>query len=309
MIISMFGPEGQVWIDKLGLNDETMVRGLSPDYTTVHCNEDDVCNIIIGMGHANAAASISALVYSGKFDLSQTYFMVAGIAGIDPLQGTLGSAAWANYLVDYGISWEIDAREMPGDWKYGYFGINSKSPDEKPPLDYHTEVYQLNDALVQRAFALSKDVQLDDNADAIAFRANYDYAPANQPPTVLNCDSAAGDTWFAGTALGQRARDWTKLLTDGMGTYCTTQQEDNATYEALKRGSAAGLLHLDRVAMLRSGSDFDRPYPGQSSSDGLVHYADQGGFTSAISNLYNAGDPLVEAILSDWEHWQNGVPN
>ncbi|HEX4354806.1 MAG TPA: hypothetical protein VHZ95_17870, partial [Polyangiales bacterium] len=177
------------------------------------------------------------------------------------------------------------------------------------PLDYRTEVFQLNDALVQKAFALSKDVQLDDNADATAFRANYDYAPANQPPTVLNCDTAAGDTWFAGTALGQRARDWTKLLTDGMGTYCTTQQEDNATYEVLKRGSAAGLLDLTRVAVLRSGSDFDRPYTGQSSSDGLVNYAAQGGFTSAISNLYNAGDPLVESILSDWEHWQNGVPD
>jgi purine nucleoside permease len=68
-------------------------------------------------------------------------------------------------------------------------------------------------------------------------------------------------------------------------------------------------LDLTRVAVLRSGSDFDRPYTGQSSSDGLVNYAAQGGFTSAISNLYNAGDPLVESILSDWEHWQNGVPD
>ena len=38
----------------------------------------------------------------------------AGIAGINPERGTIGSVAWARYLVDYGISWEIDAREIPG---------------------------------------------------------------------------------------------------------------------------------------------------------------------------------------------------
>jgi purine nucleoside permease len=55
-----------------------------------------------------------ALILSEKFDLRNTYFLIAGIAGIDPNQGTTGSAAWARYLIDYGISWEIDAREIPG---------------------------------------------------------------------------------------------------------------------------------------------------------------------------------------------------
>jgi purine nucleoside permease len=149
---------------------------------------------------------------------------------------------------------------------------------------------------------------LDDSAEAQAFRANYGYAPANQPPRVLQCDTAAGDTWFAGTALGQRARDWTKLLTDGQGTYCTTQQEDNATYEVLKRASAAGKVDVKRVAVLRAGSDFDRPYEGQSSADSLVNYATQGGFVPAVSNLYKAGSPLVADIVAQWDGWTNGVP-
>ncbi|MBU3537168.1 purine nucleoside permease, partial [Alkalihalobacillus clausii] len=88
----------------------------------------------------------------------------------------------------------------------------------------------------------------------------------NQPPTVLQCDTLAGDTWFSGTALGQRASEWTRILTDGKGVYCTTQQEDNATYEALKRGASLKLVDLNRVAVLRAGSDFDRPYAGQTSS-------------------------------------------
>jgi purine nucleoside permease len=308
LVISMFGPEGAVWLTHLGLTQEIAIRGLSPDYPTVHCNSDDVCNVITGMGHANAAASVTAIAYSGAFDLRHTYFLIAGIAGIDPAQGTLGSAAWARYLVDYGIAWELDPREMPSGWPYGYFGIGTKGPTEKPPLDYRTEVFQVSEDLLAKAFALSKDVALDDSAEAQAFRAHYTYSPANEPPTVLQCDTMAGDTWYAGTLLGQRARDWTKILTDGNGVYCTTQQEDNATYEVLKRATAAGRLDVQRLAVLRSGSDFDRPYEGQTSADGLLNYGAQGGFLPAISNLFKAGGPLVAEIVAHWDQWQNGVP-
>jgi purine nucleoside permease len=308
LVISMFAPEAQPFSDGLQLTEAIAVPGLSPDYPEVHCNADDVCNLITGMGKANAAASISALMYSGLFDFRKTWFLIAGIAGIDPAVGTLGSVGWARYLVDYGIAWELDAREMPADWPYGYFGINTKGPNEKPPLDYRTEVFQLNEKLLQKALALSKGVSLDDSEEAKVFRANYPYAPANEPPTVLQCDTMASDTWFAGTALGQRARDWTKLMTDGAGTYCTTQQEDNASYEVLKRGAALGLLDVERLAVLRGGADFDRPYPEQTSWQGLIDYAAQGGFVPSINNLYRAGSTLVLDIVAHWSEWESGVP-
>src|SRR6188768_867540 len=43
MIVSMFGPEGKVWLDKLGPWQDIAVDGLSPDYPNVHCNAQDVC--------------------------------------------------------------------------------------------------------------------------------------------------------------------------------------------------------------------------------------------------------------------------
>lgn len=261
-----------------------------------------------GMGHSNAAASIMALTFSPRFDLRHTYFMVAGIAGIDPQQGTVGSAAWAKYLVDFGIQWEIDGREIPPGWNTGYLGINTTSPSAKPPLDYRTEVFQLNPQLADTAFALSRTVALSDNAQAQAARAKYSYAPANRPPSVIQCDTLAGDTWWSGTLLGQRARDWTKILTDGKGVYCTTQQEDNATYEALKRAASVHKVDLNRVAVLRAGSDFDRPYDGQTSADNLLNYAAQGGFTIAIQNLFRSGNPLVQDIATHWIEWREGVP-
>ncbi|KVM82379.1 purine nucleoside permease [Burkholderia stagnalis] len=308
LVITMFGPEGKVWLDRLGPLQRIAVPGLSPDYPAVNCTRDDVCVLTTGMGHANAAASMAALVYSRQFDLRKTYFLITGIAGIDPAQGTLGSAAWARYLVDFGIQWELDAREIPAGWKSGYLGINTKSENEKPPLDYRTEVFQLNEALLQKALALSRDVTLHDSAEAAAYRAKYPDAPANQRPKVIQCDTLAGDTWFSGTALGQRARDWTRLVTDGKGVYCTTQQEDNATFEVVKRAAAAGLADTQRVAVLRSGSDFDRPPQGGSDVANLLDYQSQGGFVPALDNLYLAGSPLVNAIVKDWAHWQHGVP-
>jgi purine nucleoside permease len=233
---------------------------------------------------------------------------VAGIAGIDPLRGTVGSAAWAKYLVDFGIQWEIDGREIPPNWHSGYLGINTKRPGDKPPLDYRTEAFRLNARLADTAFALSRNVALADSAQAQAARAKFDYAPANRPPAVIQCDTLAGDTWWSGTLLGERARDWTKAMTDGNGVYCTTQQEDNATYEGLTRAARVHRVDLNRIAVLRTGSDFDRPHAGQTSADNLLDYAAQGGFAPALENLYRAGNPLVQDIAAHWGEWREGVP-
>ena len=308
MIISMFGPEGQVWLDHLGPWRDIRVPGLSPDYPVVHCDRSSVCVVTSGMGHSNAAASITALVFSRMFDLSHTYFIVTGVAGMDPAHGTLGSTAWARYLIEFGIQWEIDAREIPADWTTGYLGIDTMGPTQKPPLDYRTEVFQLNEALLSAAYTLSRGVPLADSAQAQAARSKFAYGPANLPPSVLQCDTVSDDTWFSGTLLAQRAREWTKIVTDGRGVFCTAQQEDNATYEALKRGASAKLLDLDRVAVLRAGSNFLRPYDGQTSADNLLNYTAQGGFPIALENLYRTGSPLVQQIVDNWRTWRRGVP-
>lgn len=306
LIISMFEPEAAPWIEPLQLKQEIAVRGLLPAHPSLRCNADDVCLLTTGMGHANVAASTMAVVLDRRFDLRQTYFLIAGIAGIDPRRGTTGSAAWARYLVDFGIAHEIDPREMPKEWRAGYFGISTKGPGEKPKLEYHTEVFRLDEALLQKALALSRDVRLKDSDAAMKYRKRYPYAPANQPPRVTQCDTAAGDTWWHGHILGQVARDWTKTLTDGKGIYCTTQQEDNATMGAIVRAAAAGLADSKRVAVLRTGANFDRPHPGQSAYASIR--VDSGGFDLSTANLVLAGKPLVDDIVRRWAAWRDGVP-
>jgi len=308
MLIAMFAPEAQHWIERLELKQEVRVPGLSAEYPVIRCNSRDVCLLVTGMGQTNAAASTLALALSPKFDLRKSYFLVAGIAGINPKHGTLGTTAWAHYLVEFGTQWELDSRDAPKDWATGYLGINTKGPNEKPPLDYKTEVFELNPQLQAKAYALSHGVSLSESKESAAWRLKYPMAPANQPPVVTRCDTVAGNTWFSGTRLSERAEVWTRLLTDNKGEYCTTQQEDNSTYEALLRASREGLVDVQRVAVVRAGSDFDRPEPGGSEVENLLEYADQGGFVPALENLYRTANPLVQEILKNWAVWEKGVP-
>ena len=310
LIITMFGPEAQPWIEPFALKEEIAVPGSSPDYPALRCNGDDVCLLTTGMGHANAAASTLAVTLDPRFDLRKTWFLIAGIAGIDPAQGTLGTAAWARWLVDSGIAHEIDAREMPNGWKSGYYGILTKGPGEKPKLEYRTEVARIDEALLQTALALTKNAKLTDSEQARGYRAHYPQSPANQPPQVTQCDTLGGDTWWHGHQLGEHARAWTKLLTDGQGIYCTTQQEDNATRNALERAAAAGKVDLKRLAVLRTGSNFDRPYPGQSAHASLLASTTgaTGGFVPATQNLVIVGGIVVRDIVARWPLWRESVP-
>jgi purine nucleoside permease len=308
LILTMFEPEAQPWLERMGPWSSTRIPGLSSDFPLLRCNRQQVCLATTGMGHSNAATSTMALALSNKLDLRYSYILIAGIAGINPEHGTLGTPAWARFLVDFGLQWELDAREAPPEWPSGYLGINTRSPSEKPPLDYNTEVFQLNGALLRKALHLSLGVQLVDGQQARQARARYPEAPANQPPRVTQCDSLSSDTWISGKHLSERATAWMAMLTSGRGSYCTNQQEDNATYEALMRGARMGRVDISRVMVLRAGADFDRPAPGDSAVRNLLDYTEQGGFDIAVENLYRAASPVVQAISGNWRDWKDGLP-
>lgn len=306
LVISMFKQEATHWLEREKLDIKTPIPGLSQDFPDLSCNAAGLCLVTTSMGYANAASSISALVHSDKLDLSQTYFLIVGIAGVDPADGTTGSALWARYAIDGGLQWEVDARSLPEGWNTGLFGMFSKAPGEKPKSLYGTEVYHLDDALVDKAYALSKDVALADSDDARAYRALYPAAPANAAPAVSICDTVSGDTWWHGKAMSDAINAWAKLMTDDAANYCTTQQEDNATLTALKRGADMGRLDFKRIALLRTASNFDQEHPGQLPSDSLN--ANSGGFMPSLENAHRVGSALTGAILADWPAWKDGVP-
>src|SRR5689334_15846264 len=61
-------------------------------------NDQGVLAICTGMATGNAATSIMALGLDRRFDLSKAYWLVAGIAGGDPQDVSLGTAAWMRHV-------------------------------------------------------------------------------------------------------------------------------------------------------------------------------------------------------------------
>ena len=307
-IIDMFGPEGDVWygipeFDLLAQN--ITLTGLSPLYPDVHCTADgSVCQVVTGESEINAASTISAIVLSSCFDLTTTYFMIAGIAGVNPKVATLGSVAFAKYAIQVALQYEFDAREIPANFSTGYVPLGAFSPSQYPQNIYGTEVFEVNEALRDIAIGFASKATLNDSAAAVAYRAHYAseplYAAATVGPSVLAGDVATSDVYFSGTLLSEAFENTTKLFTNGSGVYCTTAQEDNASLEALVRASYANLTDFSRVIVMRTASDFDRPYPGESDLDNLF-YADQGGFSPAVANIYLAGIQVVTGILDGWD--------
>lgn len=164
----------------------------------------------------------------------------------------------------------------------------------------------------QLAIGFASTAQLNDSDDAIAYRANYAttaaYSAGSKGPGVIACDVATSDVYFSGTLLSEAFENTTKLFTNGSGEYCTTAQEDNATLEALLRGATYNLTDFSRIIILRTASDFDRPYAGEAATTNLF-YAEQGGFEPAIQNIYLAGVKVVEGILDGWgSTFEKGIP-
>jgi purine nucleoside permease len=244
------------------------------------------------------------LVASPVFDLTKTYFFIAGIAGINPEVATLGSVTFARFAVQVALQYEFDAREIPANYSTGYIPQGAYASDEYPGNIYGTEVFEVSTALRSLAVSFAKTANLSDSESAKAYRANYVtetgiYKAGAASPSVVECDVATSDVYYSGNILSNAFQNTTRVLTNGTGLYCTTAQEDNATLEALLRSSARNLTDFSRIIVMRTASDFDRPYPGEAALYNLL-YADQGGFEPAIQNIYAAGIKVVEGILKEW---------
>jgi purine nucleoside permease len=288
------------------LSHNITIPGLSPLYPDVHCTKDfEVCQLITGESEINAATTVTAVAFSPVFDLTKTYFFVAGIAGINPKRATTGSATFARYAVQVALQYEIDIRELSDAYNTGYIPLGADFPNQYPTSIYGTEVFEVNADLRTIAANFARRANLSDSTTAKAYRAHYanasaEYKAATLAPSVVECDAATSDVYYSGNILGTAFENTTKLFTNGTGDYCSTAQEDNATLEVLLRSSVHKLTDFARIIVMRTASDFDRPYPGVSAAYNLL-YSNQGGFEIALENIYHAGIEVVQGILRGWD--------
>ncbi|MEW6368348.1 MAG: purine nucleoside permease [Acidobacteriota bacterium] len=295
--------EARLWVEHESLNRRMSIPGVA---SPLAYNDAGHCLIVTDVGPANAAASLMAVGLSDRLDLRNTYFLVAGSAGTPPNVATLGSAAWAEWIVDADLNQEIDIRELPSNWKHPRSRMWCDEPWCENWRAGH-EVYHLNAQLTEWAFRLSRDVELFDSEAIREYRGRYpEGTPARRPPFVLKADVLATATYRHGKLASDWADWWVKQWTAGAGTYGMTCSEDCGTMTALTRLSKAGLVGLDRVMILRAASNFDQQYPGQSALESI--HADNGGYRAALENAYRAGSAVTRFMIKNWAKWNAGVP-
>ncbi|KAK7983412.1 hypothetical protein PG989_010814 [Apiospora arundinis] len=318
MVINMFYDEAKIWRDSFPamgkgslLDRNISIAGLSPLGPQVHCTgSGEVCQVTLGESEINAAASMSALVHgadsSAIFDFDRTYWLVSGIAGVNPKLGTLGSVALAKYAVQAALQYELDARDMPDNFSTGYLAYGTDTPGKQPTQFYGTEVMEVNEALRDAAAAAYRaKYAAVDPATQGEQRENEDppnvYAAATAPPSVLRCDSVTSDNYYSGRLLSEAFENTTRAWTGQAAvTYCMTAQEDSAVLQVLLRAHLARRADFSRAIVMRAGSNFDRPPPSMSAFEHLLMLG-QNGFALAINNTWNAGSLIVSGILSNWD--------
>ena len=301
--------EFQLWVEREHLDQ---VMPLAAGYRHVRLNKDGVLGLLTGVGTAKAAASVMALGTDPRFDLSKAYWLVAGIGGGDPADVSLGSAVWANHVIDGDIAYEIDARDIPRDWSTGYVPLRKSRPYEGPVRsELEGEMYTLNPRLVGWAYRLTKDVALSDTPQLRSSRARFNGFPnAQKPPFVARGDTMSGSTFWHGARMEEWANAWVRYFTGGAGNYMIAGMEDTGTLQALTFLSHAARVDLNRVLVLRTVSNYDREAPGSTPAESLKGLVTgiYSAYLPALETAETVGDRVVRYLVEHWRECESALP-
>lgn len=267
--------------------------------------------MVTGEGTANSASALMALGLDPRFDLTHAYWLVAGIAGVDPEDASLGSAAWAQYVVDGDLAHEIDAREIPSDWPTGVFPLESTRPyDPDAHIIAENQVFRLNPKLVDWAYQLTRGIDLGDSPDLQRSRARYKgYPNALKAPFVLEGDDLASEKFWHGKLFNDWANRWVSYWTHGAGNYVMTDMEDTGTLLALTYLQKAGKVNNDRVLVLRTASNYSMPPPGVTAAQNMQK--ENAGYSAlgpSVEAAYKVGAAVVTEIVSKWSVYRDHTP-
>jgi purine nucleoside permease len=309
--------EFQLWAEREKLTERIRIKGaLRP----LERNAAGLYGIVWGspgtmMGWVNE--QLMSLLVDPRFDFRKTYWLFTGISGVDPDAASVGSAAWARWIVQGDTLREFDDREIPPGWPYGLFAIGASAPNKLPTS---TESYsgftdtgklamsmKLNQELAQWAFDMTKDIPIPDNRDLQKARAAWmGYPNAQKPPFVLMGETLGAMRYWHGPGRTQWARDWVKLWTGGKGKFVMSNMESQSLAGAMSIAAKQGLVDVSRILVLRTGSNPTMPPPGVSA---VASVANEGaGQAAAFEANYRVGAPVVHELLKNWARYADSVP-
>jgi purine nucleoside permease len=298
--------EFQLWYEREHLTNRVDVPGV--DHALTH-NGAGLWGMVSGTT-VRSALQIQSLALDPRFDFSKTYWLVNGIAGVDPGDASVASAAWAKWVIDGDIAYEVDSREGDPAWPYAVIPVGSKKPNEKPKnagWEPSPMAWELNGALAEWAFALTRDTVIPENDAMKPLRASFAGQPnAMKPPFVLIGDSLGSCRYWHGLAMTRWANDWSKLHTGGKANYVMTNMEDQGIANALSRLSAQKRVDWNRVMFLRTASNYCTPPTAAGVTESML--SEYEGLEPALESAYRVGSKVVHALLADWSRYAGEPP-
>lgn len=299
--------EYQFWVERQQLDTIIPFPAAAHD---IRMNNKGLAAVNTGPGVTNSAIVITALGLDRRFDFSDTYWIIAGVAGGDPEDVSIGSAAWARWVVDGDLMRAIDSKETPDDWNYGLFPTDGNQPNDRSGgFTYPNMVFELNQDLVNWAYENTKKLTLADHPEVQAFRDLFVNNPiASGPPRVVMGESLGSNAYWHGKNLTRWANDWVRLYTGGRGNFVMTNVEDNGTLRALHRLEKLGKVDMDRILVLRVASNYSHQPDNENALWSLTaEYPAEG--IVAFENLYRVASHVSDLLIAEWSDTANTIPS
>jgi purine nucleoside permease len=223
--------ELQTWVERDHLIRTIDVPGMS---RTVRSNADgSELAITIGPGNIKPGVNLMAFAADPRFDLRQTYWLINGIAGISPADGTIGSAVWTDFVINGDLTKEIDPREAPPTWPDGFLSLDGVTPTDRPNPGWEDDVrhwtgddahanrrgnvIRLNLALMRWAYNLTKDAPLPEDAAMKSLRQRFPNQPGTAAgPRVQTGANLATEIFWTGAKMDAWAHRWVAFETAGV---------------------------------------------------------------------------------------------
>jgi purine nucleoside permease len=308
--------ELQYWVERDHLTRTITVLGMTH---AVRANADvSEIAITIGPGSIKPGINLMALGADARFDLQKSHWLINGIAGVSPADGTLGDAFWTDFVINGDLAKEIDGREIPSKWSDGFLSLDGSAPvDPKGGAGWEDDVskwaggdakanrrgnvIRLNRTLLNWAYGLTKDMPLHEDAAMKALWLRYSSAgPTGSGPRVRIGANMATEVFWHGAKLDAWAHRWVTFETDGVARMGTTAMNDSGTLLALQALTAQGKADWNRALVLRTASNFDMPPPGTTAAENLTAER-HGAYTAylpALDTAYGVGHRVVAAWMA-----------
>jgi purine nucleoside permease len=309
--------ELQYWVERDHLDRIFNVPGMTHD---LRANADGTeIAVAVGPGNIMPGINLMALGADPRFDLRQSHWLISGIAGISPADGTVGDAVWTDFIVNGDLAKEIDAREIPRGWSDGFLSLDGATQSAPKPdggyeddvRKWHSEygadahanrrgnVIRMNTALLQWAYALTKDTPLPEDPAMKSLRLSYVHSlAATRGPRVEIGANLATEIFWHGAKMDAWAHRWVAFETDGIAHLGTTAENDSGTMLALQALTRQGKADWNRALLLRTASNFDMPPPGVTAAANLANEK-HGAYAAYLPSL-EAAYAVGHRVVAEW---------